>query len=223
MFTGIVKGRGRVVQIRQQTALSTLQIELPHGSTDDLEIGASISIDGVCLTVTSIEQNSLVTFDVMAETLRLTTLGSLIVGSEVNIERSARDGAEIGGHPLSGHIDCVCVIERITKPENNLVLTFKVPEPFIRYIFSKGYVGLNGTSLTASNVNKNGSTFDVWFIPETIRVTTFGAKQVGDRINLEIERGAQVTVDTIRDYLDEKFGALLPKLRSLLGDNLLDD
>jgi riboflavin synthase len=115
------------------------------------------------------------------------------------------------------------VIERITKPENNLVLTFKVPEPFIRYIFSKGYVGLNGTSLTASNVNKNGSTFDVWFIPETIRVTTFGAKQVGDRINLEIERGAQVTVDTIRDYLDEKFGALLPKLRSLLGDNLLDD
>jgi riboflavin synthase len=153
----------------------------------------------------------------MAETLERSTLGVLKQDDHVNIERAARDGAEIGGHPLSGHIDCMCTIERIERPENNVVMTFKVPQPFVRYIFSKGYIGLNGTSLTVSNVEKKAGTFQVWFIPETLRLTTFGEKKEGDRINLEVERGTQVTVDTVRDFLEERFSELLPQLQNLLN------
>jgi riboflavin synthase len=86
----------------------------------------------------------------------------------------------------------------------------------MRYIFPKGYIGLNGTSLTISDVNKAARTFDVWFIPETLRVTTFGEKRVGDVVNLEIERGTQVVVDTMRDFLEERLGKLLPAFESLL-------
>jgi riboflavin synthase len=107
-------------------------------------------------------------------------------------------------------------VASIEYPENNVVMTFLVPPPFIRYIFSKGYVGLNGTSLTVSNVDKGAGTFQVWFIPETLRLTTFGTKRVGDTVNLEIERGTQVTVDTIRDFLEERLGGLLPKFEAFL-------
>jgi riboflavin synthase len=106
----------------------------------------------------------------------------------------------------------------IKKPENNLVMTFKVPPQFISYIFSKGYIGLNGTSLTVSNVDKELGTFEVWFIPETIRLTTFGEKEIGAAVNLEIERGTQVVVDTVRDFLQQRLGKMLPKLQALLGD-----
>jgi riboflavin synthase len=155
----------------------------------------------------------------MAETLNRSTLGALQIGSRVNIERAAKDGAEIGGHPLSGHVDCVCEVYDIETPDNNYVITFKVPQSFSAYIFSKGYIGLNGTSLTVSNVNKRSGTFQVWFIPETMRLTTFGEKKVGDLINLEIERGTQVVVDTVRDFLEQRLGKALPKLHELLGDD----
>jgi riboflavin synthase len=218
MFTGIIKGKGQVQAIADQTNLRSITVDLPPGAEVGVELGASISVDGVCLTVTSINDR-LVTFDIMAESLQRTTLGDLKQGDSVNIERAARDGAEIGGHPLSGHIDCVCAIERIERPENNVVITFKVPDQFIRYIFSKGYIGLNGTSLTVSNVDKKARTFQVWFIPETLRLTTFGEKSEGDAINLEVERGTQVTVDTVRDFLEERFAQFLPQLKGLLGED----
>jgi riboflavin synthase len=216
MFTGIIKGKGKIKELTDKPNLRTFTIALPEGMQVGVELGASIAVDGVCLTVTA-HDGLLVSFDVMAETLRVTTLGDLEQGDEVNLERAARDGAEIGGHPLSGHIDCVCSIGKIERPENNVVMTFAVPDPFIRYIFSKGYIGLNGTSLTVSNVDKKASTFQVWFIPETLRLTTYGEKQEGDRINLEIERGTQVTVDTVREFLEERFAAALPQLQSILG------
>ncbi len=218
MFTGIIKGRGQVRAIADRTNLRSITVELPAGAEVGVELGASISVDGVCLTVTA-SNGRLVTFDIMAESLQSTTLGDLKQDDSVNIERAARDGAEIGGHPLSGHIDCVCSIERIERPENNFVVTFKVPDHFIRYVFSKGYIGLNGTSLTVSNVDKKAKTFQVWFIPETLRLTTFAEKREGDRINLEIERGTQVTVDTVRDFLEERFAKALPQLQALLGED----
>src|SRR3954467_11727667 len=100
MFTGIVKGLGRIVDIKRLPGLVAFRIELPAGAEQDLEIGASVSIDGVCLTVTSFAEHT-ATFDVMQETLSRTTLGELQVGHAVNVERAAREGAEIGGHPLS--------------------------------------------------------------------------------------------------------------------------
>jgi riboflavin synthase len=215
MFTGIIKGIGKVESLVDKPNLRTFSISLPEGAEVGVELGASISVDGVCLTVTSC-QGSLVTFDVMAESLRVTTLGNLRQGDLVNIERAARDGAEIGGHPLSGHIDCICSIQRIERPDNNVVMTFSVPEPFIRYIFSKGYIGLNGTSLTVTNANKKTGTFQVWFIPETLRLTTFGQKSEGDQINLEIERSTQVVVDTVREFLEERFSKFLPQIQALL-------
>jgi riboflavin synthase len=218
MFTGIVKGMGRLQAISDKPKLRSISVVLPEGAEAGVELGASIAIDGVCLTVTSLDLRT-VSFDIMAETLERTTLGALKEGDLVNIERAARDGAEIGGHPLSGHVDCVCTIERIDRPENNVVMTFKVPQPFVRYIFSKGYIGLHGTSLTVSNVDKKAGTFQVWFIPETLRLTTFGAKREGDQINLEVERGTQVTVDTVREFLEERFSKFLPQLQGLLGED----
>jgi riboflavin synthase len=218
MFTGIVKGQGIVKSISDKANLRSFDILLPEGAEIGLEIGASVSVDGVCLTVTAVKDR-LANFDAMAETLNRSTLGELRVDSRVNIERAAKDGAEIGGHPLSGHIDCMCDLVDIQTPENNLVITFKVPHPFIGYIFSKGYIGLNGTSLTVSNVDKKQATFQVWFIPETIRLTTFGEKQIGDKINLEIERGTQVVVDTVRDFLEQRLGKMLPKLQALLDED----
>lgn len=217
MFTGIIKGRGIVESVVDSSNFRTITLNLPEGSEVGVETGASISVDGVCLTVTSFSDR-IVSFDVMAETLTRTTLGTLTKGDPVNIERAARDGAEIGGHPLSGHIDCVCKLHSVQRPENNVVMTFEVPPPFIRYIFSKGYIGLNGTSLTVSNVNKSERTFQVWFIPETLRLTTFDQKKEGDSINLEIERGTQVTVDTVREFLEERFAQFLPKLQGLLDE-----
>jgi riboflavin synthase len=215
MFTGIVKGKGRVVSILDQVNLRSFVVELPAGADEGVETGASISIDGVCLTVTSINGHT-VSFDVVGETLGLTTLGGLHEGDEVNVERAARDGAEIGGHPLSGHIDCVCKIVRIDRPENNVVMTFQAPQPFMRYIFSKGYIGLNGTSLTVINVDRKAGTFQVSLIPETLRLTTFSKKTERASVNLEIERGTQVTVDTVRDFLEERFSKFLPQMQALL-------
>jgi riboflavin synthase len=214
MFTGIVKGLGRIADIKRLPGLVAFRIELPQGAEEGLEIGASVSVDGVCLTVTSFAGRD-ATFDVMQETLTRTTLGELQLGDHVNIERAAREGAEIGGHPLSGHVDCVVRIVDVQTPENNRVLTLEVPPPWIRYVFTKGYVALNGASLTVAHVDKRASTFTVWLIPETLRMTTFGEKSVGARINMEIERSTQITVDTIRDFLEERLGPLLPQFESL--------
>ncbi len=214
MFTGIVKGLGRIVSVTRRSGLVAFDIELPAGAEADLEIGASVAVDGVCLTVTSAAGRR-ATFDVMQETLTRTTLGELRDGSAVNIERAAKDGAEIGGHPLSGHIDCVVRVANVATPENNHVLTLEVPSPWIRYVFAKGYIALNGASLTVASVDKRASTFTVWLIPETLRMTTFGEKVAGSPINMEIERSTQVTVDTIRDFLEERLGPLLPRLESL--------
>jgi len=217
MFTGIVKGIGKVRERLLRPGLSTFSIELPADQAEALETGASIAIDGVCLTLVR-ANGAVVDFDVMQETLSRTTLGGLQIGDEVNVERSAREGAEIGGHPISGHVDDLAEIVAVETPENNHVITFQVPPQWMKYIFPKGYLALNGTSLTVAAVERDSSRFTVWFIPETLRRTTFGRKAVGDKVNFEIERNTQVIVDTVRSYLEEHLGTLLPRLRSLLGE-----
>lgn len=210
MYTGIIKGRGLVRNVESKTGLSTITLELPDDLTLDLERGASVGVDGVCLTVTNIKEK-LVDFDVMLESLSRTTLGALRIGHMVNIERSAKGGDEVGGHLTSGHVDCTGEILKIDRPENNHVLTFKMPRDFFKYIFPKGFIAINGASLTISNVDRNDCTFAVWLIPETLRITTFGMKEVGERVNIEIERTTQVLVDTTLNFLEEKFGRLDPQ------------
>lgn len=222
MFTGIVQGMGVIGSIHDHDALRTFEIDFPQGFCVDLEIGASVSIDGVCLTVTKIISPTRASFDVMLQSLNITTLGQYQVGQNVNIERAAKDGAEIGGHPLSGHVDFCAKIDRVTVIDGNKVLRFNVPAAFMRYIFSKGYIAVNGTSLTISDANKAENWFEVWLIPETRRVTVFEEKQGGDSVNIEIERSTQVAVDTIRDAVQEALGGLEPVLRGLLEEKGLN-
>jgi riboflavin synthase len=216
MFTGIVKGRARVADIQRNQGLYSIRLAFPSGFDDGLELGASVAVDGVCLTVTQ-HTSGHAKFDVMQESLARTTLIDLTLDDEVNVERAARDGAEIGGHPLSGHVDCTAEIIGIETPENNKVMQFQLPAEWARYVFAKGYIAVNGCSLTVSDMARDTHRFAVWFIPETLRATTFDDKRVGDRVNIEIERATQVTVDTIRGYLDERLGPLLPRLEALLN------
>jgi len=216
MFTGIVQGVARIQKIVDQTGLRTIQLAFPDGFDQDLAIGASVATDGVCLTVTKLLPNA-AEFDIMQQTLNITTLGAYAEQAQVNVERAAKDGAEIGGHPLSGHVDFVAKIAQIRQIENNYVLRFAVPAPWMSYIFAKGYIAINGASLTIAEANRDEHWFEVWLIPETLRMTVFGQKQVGDAVNIEIERQTQVVVDTVRSMLQETLGPLLPALETLLA------
>src|SRR5690606_13372650 len=164
--------------------LSTLVIEFPEDKVNGVTIGASVAINGTCLTVTR-QEGATLYFDAMQETLRLTTLGDLKPGDKVNFERAARIGDEIGGHLLSGHIHTTATIVDIERPENNCTLHFEVPQAWARYIFPKGYIAINGASLTIGDVL--GNRFNVHLIPETLRATIFSAARVGDRVNIEID------------------------------------
>jgi riboflavin synthase len=196
MFTGIVQGSLPVRGIVRKDGALSYAVELPDWLRADLRLGASVSVDGVCQTVARLE-GPLAYFDSNDETLRVTTLGSLFDGALAHIERSARQGDENGGHVLSGHIDGVAEIVGAERSANNLALTLRVPIELSRYVFNKGFIALHGASLTVSGWDEVSRIFRVHLIPETIRLTTFGEKKVGDRVNLEIDRQTQVLVDTI--------------------------
>lgn len=200
MFTGIVQGSFPLLAVERKPGLHSFTIELPEPLLDDLVIGASVAVDGVCLTVTAIDQDK-VYFDIMQQTLSLTTLGELDTGDIVNIERSARQGVEIGGHVISGHVDNTAEVVAIEQPENNKFITYQAPAEQMKYIFAKGFVSLNGCSLTVASVNREEHTLTVCYIPETLRVTTHGVKVIGDRINFEIDRQTQAIVDTVENVL----------------------
>lgn len=217
MFTGIVQGVAHVARITDRPGLRSFTLQFPPGFAQDLTIGASVACDGVCLTVTRLQGDDAADFDVMQQSLALTTLGALKEGDAINVERAARDGAEIGGHPLSGHVDFTATVAAIRQPENNHVIRFAVPKPWMRYVFAKGYIAINGASLTVAEANRAEGWFEVWLIPETLRMTTFATKGVGAALNIEIERATQVFVDTVRDALDERLGPLMPALEKLLA------
>ncbi len=222
MFTGIVQGVARIESVSEHGGMRTLVLEFPAGFCADLQIGASVAVDGVCLTVTQLIDAQRASFDVMAQSLAITTLAQFGAGDAVNVERAARDGAEIGGHPLSGHVDFCATLLQVQPSGENLCLRMGVPTPGLRYIFAKGYIALNGASLTVAEVDKAQGWFEVWLIPETRRMTTFGAARVGLQINVEIDRATQVVVDTVRATLEERLGALLPTLQALLARGGVD-
>jgi len=228
MFTGIVQAIARVGTLHDLPGLRSFRLLFPPGFADGLAVGASVAVDGVCLTVTALHGADAADFDVMQQSLALTTLGSLTPGSEINVERAARDGAEIGGHPLSGHIDFQATVQAVQRPQNNHVLRIEVPAPWMRYVFAKGYIAVNGASLTVAQAERrsDGSGwFEVWLIPETLRATTFAQQSEGAALNIEIERSTQVFVDTVRDAIDERLGPLKPLLEALLREKgiSLDD
>ncbi len=202
MFTGIAKGLGTVASREEKPGLVSFEITLPKGQETGLEVGASVSIAGVCLTAARVEKDR-VHFDVMEETLRKTNLKDLKEGDQMNVERSYRMGEEVGGHEMSGHITGTAEIIAIETPENNRVLTFHVPHSLMKYLLPKGFVGLDGCSLTIVDVDTQKDTFTIWLIPETLRITTFAQKKVGDHVNLELDAKTQAIVDTVESYLSE--------------------
>ena len=221
MFTGIVQGLARVARVQDRPGLRSFTLAFPPGFCSGLAVGASVAVDGVCLTVTALAGPDAADFDVMQQSLALTTLGELSPGDLVNVERAARDGAEIGGHPLSGHVDFLARVAEVRRPENNHVLRLAVPAPWMRYVFAKGYIAVNGASLTVAEAGREpggAGWFEVWLIPETLRQTTFASKAVGAALHVEIERSTQVFVDTVRDAIDERLGAIKPLLESLLRE-----
>ena len=219
MFTGIVQGTARVQALVDKPGLRSLTLFFAPGFCEGLAVGASVAVDGVCLTVTAVPEADTADFDVMQQSLALTTLAGMRVGSHSNVERAARDGAEIGGHPLSGHIDFVARVSQLRRPQNNCVLRIEVPSPWMRYVFAKGYIAVNGASLTVAEAQREpdgAGWFEVWLIPETRRMTTFDDKIEGAALNIEIERSTQVFVDTVRDVIHQRLGPLLPALDALL-------
>lgn len=220
MFTGIVQGTARIAALADRPGLRTFTLAFPPGFCEGLAIGASVAVNGVCLTVTALRGGEAADFDVMQQSLAITTLGRLAEGDPVNVERAARDGAEIGGHPLSGHVDFMATLASVRRPENNHVLRLAVPAPWMRYVFAKGYIAVDGASLTVAEAGRerDGSGwFEAWLIPETLRMTTFGQRREGDALNVEIERQTQVFVDTVRAAIDERLGPLMPALEALLA------
>ena len=199
MFTGIVQGIATINATSQGESVMTLSITLP--ATENLKIGASVSIDGVCLTVTSIDGLN-VNFDVISETLHRTTLSDLDIGSEVNFERALRFGDELGGHLLSGHIMSAGLIHSITENGEGKELSIIAPPTLQKYIIEKGFVAIDGISLTVGVVESN--IFALHIIPETLRMTTLGSKQEGDAVNIEIDSNTQTIVSTVERVLAGK-------------------
>lgn len=196
MFTGIVQNISTVTHISHEKGIAHCAIALNEELRKELKVGASIALDGVCLTVVKLDFNQ-VWFDIIGETLQRTTLKFLKPGHRVNVERAARFGDEIGGHLLSGHVYGMAKIESISKSGLNYIVKFSCPKEWIKYFFPKGYIALNGASLTLVDVSSDGL-FSVHLIPETLRKTTFDEKKEGDFVNVEIDSQTQAIVETIQ-------------------------
>lgn len=201
MFTGIVQGMGEIAATEGGGDFRTLTVRLPAGLTDGLAVGASVAHNGCCLTVTRLEGDT-ARFDVMGETLARTNLGRLKTGDKVNIERAARFGDEIGGHVMSGHILTTAEILRVEQNGRNRAVWFALPECAAPYVFAKGFIGLDGCSLTVGETADGA--FNVHLIPETLERTLFGTRQAGDCVNLEIDAHTQAVVDTVARVMAER-------------------
>ena len=184
MFTGIVEELGRVAAI-QELPDNAIRITI-EGPTvlSDANLGDSICVNGVCLTVA--EQNGdQFTADVMSETINRTTIGDLAAGSQVNLERPVTLSTRLGGHMVQGHVDAVATVSAREHSENWDVVTFTPPKDLLKYVVEKGSITIDGTSLTVSAVDE--VTFSVSLIPSTLDKTTLGTRQIGDRVNLEVD------------------------------------
>ena len=178
MFTGIVQGTAAIIAIVEKQAFRTHTVRLSPELLPGLQPGASVAHNGCCLTVTAVD------------------------GDRVNVERAARFGDEIGGHAMSGHVMTTAPVSRIIESENNRQLWFRIPAEVAKYIFTKGYIGIDGISLTIGEVGADE--FCVNLIPETLARTTIASRAVGDRVNIEIDPQTQAIVDTVERVLAER-------------------
>ena len=200
MFTGIVAGTGTIREMSGQEVVRIV-IDFQSVTTDNLETGASVSIDGACLTVVDIN-SPIISFDVIPETLQKTTLGAKSAGSSVNLERALKMGDELGGHLLSGHILGMGEITERVEGKENLDLRISCPNHIMKFIQEKGYIAIDGISLTIGNDDE--TSFSLHLIPETLALTTISDKQVGEKVNIEVDSMTQTIVTTVERILEAR-------------------
>jgi riboflavin synthase len=202
VFTGLVEDIGTLERVETRGDARVMTVRPAGLAVDELAIGESIAIDGVCLTVTERGPGA---FTVLAgeETLSRTTMADLAAGARVNLERAMRLGDRLGGHLMQGHVDRVGVIQARREADSNLVVEVRAPAELMRYVAEKGSVAVDGISLTVVSVADNA--FAVALIPHTVAATTLAAKPVGARVNLE--------VDMIAKYVERLLGAVPSQAR----------
>ncbi len=199
MYTGIVQTVAPIKSIIRHDGYTIFSIELPQRLMIDLQIGASVNVEGVCLSVTSM-QGTTVTFDAMDATLERTNLGSLNAGDGVNIERSAKPTDENGGHNIAGHIATTAELVGAKMEMPGAHIRFRMPEDWAKYVFKRGYLAVNGASLTVAE--SEGDEFTINLIPETLRQTTFPRYKPGDALNIEVDHQTMVMVDVVERTLE---------------------
>ena len=193
MFTGIVAGTAPILRIIEGEGIRKITVDLGD-FIDGLETGASVSLDGVCMTVVSIDDGE-VSFDAISETLDRTTLSDRSEGDRLNVERSMRLGDELGGHILSGHVMGTAEIIESRTVGEGLDLQISIPDGCSPFIMEKGFIAVDGMSLTVGKCDEES--FGLHIIPETLRITTLDKKVVGDRVNIEIDSRTQAVVETM--------------------------
>lgn len=193
MFTGIVEETGKVISFEEQANAWRLCVEA-QVVTKDLQLGDSVAVNGCCLTAVAIGENR-IEFDLLAESVRLTSIGSVGPGGKVNLERALLPSSRMGGHFVSGHVDGMGMIEAIEPRGKDFYFRIKADVDKLRYIVHKGSITVDGISLTVAEVDETG--FAIWLIPHTMEVTNLHTKKVGDPVNLEY--------DLIAKYVEKLF------------------
>jgi riboflavin synthase len=202
MFTGITRGTFPITRVERMPGRMSFAVALPPHLLSGLELGASVSIDGVCQTVVAIQEQD-VSFDAIDETLRLTTLDQLNVGARVAVERSFRVGDEIGGHEVSGHVIGTGKVIEVRRDNGAHDLRIEVPSDWLKYIMPKGFIAVDGSSLTVGAIHDSGW-FEVHLIPETMRLTNLGHKVAGSRVNIELDARTVAIVHTVERVLAQR-------------------
>ena len=201
MFSGIVVGTGKVNKVIKFEDYNVLEISYPKEFTKNLKKGASVSVNGVCLTSKN-KGSKILKFDVIEETLKRTNLRNVCKNDFVNLERSISASSEIGGHLMSGHVHYAAKILEIVNKKGIKDIKISLNEKYSDYVLEKGYIGINGCSITIGKVNKNS--FLVHLIPETLEITNLNFIQKNDLVNIEIDQNTIAIVDTVKKTLARK-------------------
>ena len=201
MFSGIVQTVGKIESIKDKNHIKTIRIETHGDYLKDIAIGQSVSVDGVCLSLVK-KNNEYCEFEAVEETINRTTLGSYMQGTKVNLEKSLKFGDTVGGHFVSGHIHTrgrIVEVELVGDSKNILV---EIKEKWIKYLTEKGYISVNGASITIGKVSKN--TFYVHLIPETLKTTNLDELIYDNYVNLEFDQATIAIVDTTERLINQK-------------------
>ena len=201
MFSGIVQTVGKIESIKDKNHIKTIRIETHGNYLEDIAIGQSVSVDGVCLSLVK-KNNEYCEFEAVEETINRTTLGSYKQGSKVNLEKSLKFGDTVGGHFVSGHIHTrgrIVEVELVGESKNILV---EIEEKWIKYLTEKGYISVNGASITIGKVSKN--TFYIHLIPETLKTTNLDELIYDNYVNLEFDQTTIAIVDTTERLINQE-------------------